>query len=91
MGHALRPAAGHGPPLVAAGRGVDAALGHGLCREELRQLLLLLADRADHRRLHPLPWAKPVPLRVHGRTCREEACAEVLAAYCCAEAPRSHS
>jgi hypothetical protein len=36
----------------------------------------------------PLAWALPVPLRVHGRTCREEACAEVLAAYCCAEALR---
>ena len=35
-------------------------------REELRQLLLLLAERADHR-LHSLPWALPVPLRVHGR------------------------
>ncbi|MEX1315703.1 MAG: DUF3427 domain-containing protein [Synechococcaceae cyanobacterium] len=29
-----------------------------------------------------------MPLRVHGRTCREEACAGVLAAYCCAEALR---
>jgi hypothetical protein len=38
----------------------------GAWREELIQLLLLLADRADHR-LHPLPWALPVPLRVHGR------------------------
>jgi hypothetical protein len=45
-------------------------------REELRQLLLLLAERADHR-LHPLPWALPVPLRVHGRYSR----AEVLAAF----------
>ena len=34
-------------------------------REELRQLLLLQAERADHR-LHPLPWALPVPMRVHG-------------------------
>ena len=40
-------------------------------REELRQLLLLLADRADHR-LHPLPWGLPVPLRVHGRYSRAE-------------------
>jgi hypothetical protein len=31
-------------------------------RQELRQLLELLAARADHR-LHPLPWALPVPLR----------------------------
>ncbi len=37
-------------------------------REELRQLLLLLADRADHR-LHPLPWTLPIPLRVHGGHC----------------------
>jgi len=59
----------------------------GPWREELRQLLELLADRADHR-LHPLPWALPVPLRVHGRTCREEGRAELLAAYCCAEALR---
>ena len=33
--------------------------------EQLRQLLELLAAHADHR-LHPLPWALPVPLRVHG-------------------------
>jgi len=44
----------------ATARGVGAALGRGA-----------LAARADHR-LHPLPWAQPVPLRVHGRTCREE-------------------
>ena len=31
-------------------------------RDELRQLLALLAERTD-RRLHPLPWALPVPLR----------------------------
>ena len=64
----------------------------GPWREELRQLLLLLADRADHR-LHPLPWALPVPLRVHGRTCREEVRAEVLAAFGLVDgrgAPRSH-
>jgi superfamily II DNA or RNA helicase len=40
-------------------------------REELRQLLELLAEAADHR-LHPLPWALPVPLRVHGRYSRAE-------------------
>jgi len=40
-------------------------------REELRQLLELLAERADHR-LHPLPWALPVPLRLHGRYSRAE-------------------
>ncbi|KEF40724.1 MAG: hypothetical protein ER33_15400 [Cyanobium sp. CACIAM 14] len=32
--------------------------------------------------MHPLPWALPVPLRVHGRYSR----AEIEAAYCCAEA-----
>jgi hypothetical protein len=48
-------------------------------RDELRQLLELLADRSG-RRLHPLPWALPVPLRVHGRYSR----AELEAAYCCA-------
>ncbi len=32
----------------------------GAWREELRQLLELLADRAAHR-LQPLPWALPVP------------------------------
>ena len=40
-------------------------------REELIQLLLLLAERAD-RRLHPLPWALPVPLRVHSHYSRAE-------------------
>ena len=49
----------------------------GGCREELIQLLELLAERAD-RRLHPLPWALPVPLRVHGHYTR----AEIEAAYC---------
>jgi superfamily II DNA or RNA helicase/HKD family nuclease len=60
----------------------------GAWREELRQLLELLADRADHR-LHLLPWALPVPLRVHGRYSR----AEVLAAFDAVDdrgAPRSH-
>ena len=60
----------------------------GPWREELRQLLLLLSDRADHR-LYPLPWAQPVPLRVHGRYSR----AEVLAAFAAVDdrgAPRSH-
>lgn len=53
-------------------------------REELRQLLLLLADRADHR-LHPLPWTLPIPLRVHGHNSR----AEIEAAFgvLTAEAP----
>ena len=57
-------------------------------REELRQLLMLLAERADHR-LHPLPWAQPIPLRVQGRYSR----AEVLAAFALVDgrgAPRSH-
>jgi hypothetical protein len=40
-------------------------------RDELRQLLHLLAERTD-RRLHPLPWALPVPLHVHGRYSRAE-------------------
>jgi superfamily II DNA or RNA helicase/HKD family nuclease len=40
-------------------------------RDELRQLLVFLAARADHR-LHPLPWALPVPLRVHGHYGRAE-------------------
>jgi hypothetical protein len=31
----------------------------------------MLADRADCR-LHPLPWALPVPLRVHGNYTRAE-------------------
>jgi hypothetical protein len=43
----------------------------GAWREELIQLLELLAERAD-RRLHPLPWALPVPLRVHGHYTRAE-------------------
>jgi len=50
-------------------------------REMLIRLLLLLAERAD-RRLHPLPWAQPVPLRVHGQYIR----AEIEAAYCFVEA-----
>jgi superfamily II DNA or RNA helicase len=60
----------------------------GPWREELRQLLDLLAGRCE-RRLHPLPWALPVPLRVHGRYSR----AEVLAAFDAVDdrgAPRSH-
>jgi len=40
-------------------------------REELIQLLELLAERCE-RRLHPLPWAWPVPLRVHGHCTRVE-------------------
>ena len=55
----------------------------GAWREELIQLLELLAERAD-RRLHPLPWALPVPLRVHGHYSR----AEIEAAYCFAEDDR---
>jgi len=43
----------------------------GAWRQELRQLLELLAARADHR-LHPLTWALPVPLRVHGHYSRAE-------------------
>jgi hypothetical protein len=43
----------------------------GAWREELIQLLDLLAERAD-RRLHPLPWTLPVPLRVHGHYSRAE-------------------
>ena len=43
----------------------------GAWREELIQLLRLLAERAN-RRLHPLPWALPVPLRVHGHYTRAE-------------------
>jgi hypothetical protein len=60
----------------------------GPWREELRQLLDLLAGRCE-RRLHPLPWALPVPLRVHGRYSR----AEVLAAFDAVDdrgTPRSH-
>ena len=43
----------------------------GAWRQELIQLLELLGERAD-RRLHPLPWALPVPLSVHGRYSRAE-------------------
>jgi hypothetical protein len=39
--------------------------------DELRQLLHLLAERTD-RRLHLLPWALPIPVRVHGRYSRAE-------------------
>ena len=56
---------------------LDVLLQAGGWREELIRLLLLLAERAD-RRLHPLPWALPVPLRVHGHYTR----AEIEAAYC---------
>ena len=57
----------------------------GAWREELIQLLELLAERPlkqPQRRLHPLPWAQPVPLRVHGHYSR----AVIEAAYCFAEA-----
>jgi hypothetical protein len=53
----------------------------GAWREELIQLLLLLAERPlkqPQRRLHQLPWTLPVPLRVHGHYTR----AEIEAAYC---------
>ena len=53
----------------------------GAWREELIQLLELLAERPlkqPQRCLHPLPWALPVPLRVHGHYTR----AEIEAAYC---------
>ena len=40
-------------------------------RDELRQLLDLLAERSG-RRLHPLPWALPIPVRVHGSYSRAE-------------------
>jgi hypothetical protein len=56
-------------------------------REELRQLLLLLAIRAVHR-LPPLPWAMLLTLRVHGRSSR----AKILAAFALFDercAPRS--
>jgi hypothetical protein len=43
----------------------------GAWREELIQLLELMAERAD-RRLHPLPWALPVPFCVHGHYTRAE-------------------
>ncbi len=43
----------------------------GAWRQELIQLLELLAERTD-RRLHPLPWALPVPLGVHGHYSRAE-------------------
>jgi len=52
----------------------------GAWREELIQLLELLAERPlkqPQRRLHPLPWALPVPLRVHGHYSR----AEIMAAF----------
>ncbi len=45
--------------------------------------------QAALRRLHPLPWTLPLPLRVHGRYSR----AEVLAAFDAVDergAPRSH-
>lgn len=44
-------------------------------RQELIQQLALLAECCE-RCLHPLPWALPVPLRVHGRSSR----AEIMAA-----------
>ena len=47
----------------------------GAWRDELIQLLELLAERPlkqPQRCLHPLPWAQPVPLRVHGHYSRAE-------------------
>jgi|GEM_PF-1962549 len=63
----------------------------GAWREELIQLLELLAERPlkqPQRRLHPLPWALPVPLRVHGRYSRAEIMATLYSTRLCAgEAP----
>ena len=55
-------------------------------RDELRQLLDLLAERTE-RRLHPLPWALPIPVRVHGRYSRAEI--EARSASCATTPPGS--
>jgi len=63
-------------------------LGTGPHWRPLAEALDLLAGRCE-RRLHPLPWTLPVPLRAHGRYSR----AEVLAAFDAVDergAPRSH-
>ena len=45
------------------------------------------AERCE-RRLHPLPWALPVPLRMHGRYSRAEIMATLyLTRLCAGEAP----
>ena len=48
------------PALAAPERGIRRALAAEAWRQELIQLLLLLAKRCE-RSLHPLPWALPVP------------------------------
>ena len=63
----------------------------GAWREELIQLLELLAERPlkqPQRRLHPLPWALPVPLRVHGHYTRAEI--EATFGVLCTDAPWIH-
>ena len=60
----------------------------GAWREELIQLLELLAERCE-RRLHPLPCALPVPLRVHGHYSRAET--EAAFGVLSSESPWIHS
>jgi hypothetical protein len=63
----------------------------GAWREELIQLLELLAERPlkqPQRRLHPLAWALPVPLRVHGHYTRAEI--EATFGVLCTDAPWIH-
>ena len=57
--------------MAALDQALDVLCQAGAWREELIQLVELLAERAD-RRLHPLPRALPVPLRVRGHDSRAE-------------------
>jgi hypothetical protein len=77
----LEPDFGTGRQWRPLDQALDVLWQAGAWRQELIQLLELLAERTD-RRLHPLPWALPVPLRVHGRYSR----AEIEAAHCYGEA-----
>ena len=67
----LEPDFGTGRQWRPLDQALDVLWQAGAWREELIQLLELLAELAD-RRLHPLPWALPVPLRVHGHYSRAE-------------------
>ena len=77
----LEPDFGTGRQWRPLDQALDVLWQAGAWRQELIQLLELLAERTD-RRLHPLPWALPVPLRVPGHYTR----AEIEAAHCYGEA-----
>jgi hypothetical protein len=82
-----RPRRPHTPRSRAARRTRAASVAHAH-RPAVRHRQALAAPARRPRpalagiRLHPLPWALPIPVRVHGHYSR----AEIEAAHCCAEA-----